>query len=460
MLNRVTLSYQVSTTCYFERIRPLGNAILLDSGKPDSERGRFDILVAAPVCQLTYHRGALSGINLPISVSANTDPFVALQDLYSHSCPTSPCPPSELPFCGGLVGHFGYDLGRVIEKIPTQALDDTLLPEMQVGLYSWAIIIDHTAQTACLVGSHLINNTALNALAEQIADMPPAATTSPTKQFCLTSEFSSNLTEPQYHSALSRIDDYIHAGDCYQVNLAQRFSAHCQGDPWHAYKQLRSAASTHYAAYFDTEHGAVLSLSPERFLATDRQGHVITQPIKGTRPRGADDASDQKLAEELKHSEKDRSENVMIVDLMRNDLSKVCQHHSVKTPSLFTIESYKNVHHLVSTVTGTLNIDQSPISLLRHCFPGGSITGAPKIRAMEIIDELEPHRRSIYCGSIGYLCLSGQMDTSITIRTLLVENNEIHCWAGGGIVADSISEMEYQETYDKVNNLLSTLESM
>jgi para-aminobenzoate synthetase component 1 len=150
----------------------------------------------------------------------------------------------------------------------------------------------------------------------------------------------------------------------------------------------------------------------------------------------------------------------MIVDLLRNDLSKVCQHHSVKVPSLFAIESYKNVHHLVSTVTGTLEPHASPIRLLKECFPGGSITGAPKIRAMEIIEELEPHRRSIYCGSIGYIGVSGQIDTSITIRTLLVENNKIHCWAGGGIVADSISEMEYQETYDKVNNLLSTLTAL
>ncbi len=438
----------------------MGNAVLLDSGKPDSERGRFDILVAAPLCQLRYQHGELTGINLPINIAIDQDPFAALESLYQYSR-SNPAEPStrlsdELPFNGGLVGHFNYDLGRALENIPDQAINDMLLPDMHIGMYSWAIIIDHETRTAWLNGSHLISESAFDIIAEKISEATPPVTTS----FHLTSEFVSNLNETEYHQALTKIDDYIHAGDCYQVNLAQRFSATCNGDPWNAYKQLRTAAPTHYAAYFDTEDGAVLSLSPERFLATDKDGHVITQPIKGTRPRGTDTLSDQQLAEELQHSEKDRAENVMIVDLLRNDLSKACQHHSVKVPSLFAIESYKNVHHLVSTVTGTLESDESPISLLRHCFPGGSITGAPKIRSMQIIDELEPHRRSIYCGSIGYISTTGQMDSSITIRTLLVENNKIHCWAGGGIVADSISQMEYQETYDKVNNLLSTLTAL
>ena len=453
MLRCIALPYHVSTTDYYERIRDLGNAILLDSGKPCSERGRFDILVAAPLCELSYRQGLLSGTNLPITISPDTDPFAALEKLYQYSHTDPKHLPENVPFNGGLVGHFSYDLGRAIERIPEQAIDDTLLPEMQVGLYGWSIVIDHEIKTANLYGSHLVDETALRKISKKAS----TSIRSVKKPFQLTSKFVSNLDEQAYHTSLAKIDDYIHAGDCYQVNLAQRFSAKCDGDPWEAYKQLRRAAPTHYAAYFDTEHGAVLSLSPEKFLSTDTQGHVITQPIKGTRPRGGDETTDLQLANELKNSSKDKAENVMIVDLLRNDLSKVCQHHSVKVPSLFAIESYKNVHHLVSTVTGTLEPNASPISLLKECFPGGSITGAPKIRAMEIIDELEPHRRSIYCGSIGYIGLSGQIDTSITIRTLLVENNKVHCWAGGGIVADSISEMEYQETYDKVNNLLSTL---
>ena len=456
VLKRIALSYQTSTISYFERIRDMGNAILLDSVKPDSERGRFDILVAAPLCQLSYLQGKLSGMNLPIEITTDQNPFAALEALYQYSRKDKTDIQDDLPFSGGLVGHFSYDLGRTLEKLPNQAISDTVLPEMHVGLYSWAIIIDHDTQAAWLNGSPLIEDSALEEIAKLISE-PTSLTNT---EFHLTSKFTSNLNETEYHQALSKIDAYIHAGDCYQVNLAQRFSASCQGDPWFAYKQLRIAAPTHYAAYFDTKHGAVLSLSPERFLATDTKGNVITQPIKGTRPRGSNEEEDKLLVEELKHAKKDKAENVMIVDLLRNDLSKVCRHHSVNVPSLFAIESYKNVHHLVSTITGTLETNESPVSLLKNCFPGGSITGAPKIRSMEIIDELEPHRRSIYCGSIGYISTSGQMDTSITIRTLLVENNTIHCWAGGGIVADSVSEMEYQETYHKVNNLLTTLQEL
>ncbi len=456
MLQPVSLSFGISATEYFERIRPLGGAILLDSGKPACTRGRYDILVAEPQCQLSYHRGELLGTNLPIAIELHQNPFDALEGLYQYAKAQTSNIDHLFPFCGGLVGHFGYDLGRVIEQLPTSAEDDTQLPEMHVGLYHWAIIIDHLEERATWVPSPLFDSQKQESLLQTILTEVSSRQDSP---FKMTSAFKSNTSEEDYHKALKRIDDYIHAGDCYQVNFAQRFSATCEGDPWQAYKQLREEAPTHYAAYYDTPQGAVLSYSPECFLAVDSSGHVITQPIKGTRPRGQTPEEDQALAEQLRSSEKDRAENVMIVDLLRNDLSKVCKPHSVKVPSLFDIEHYKNVHHLVSTVVGTLSKNQSPIDLLRNCFPGGSITGAPKIRSMEIIDELEAHRRSIYCGSIGYISLSGSMDTSITIRTLLIEENKVHCWAGGGIVADSISQMEYQETYDKVNNLLEGLYS-
>lgn len=191
----------------------------------------------------------------------------------------------------------------------------------------------------------------------------------------------------------------------------------------------------------------------------DETGKVTTQPIKGTRPRDDNPEIDNAYINDLITSEKDRAENVMIVDLLRNDISKTCIAGSVKAQKLFDVEHYKNVHHLVSTVIGQLQPQQTPIDLLEHCFPGGSITGAPKIRAMEIIDELESHRRHIYCGSIGYICNSGRMDTSITIRTLLAEDNAMYTWAGGGIVADSVSSAEYQETFDKINNLLKALET-
>lgn len=457
MAASISLPYTSTSQDVFSRIRALGGAVFLDSGQPESERGRYDILAAAPLCSLTWCRGRLSGYRLPFKVTSNLCPFNALEQLYQYAS-TQPQPDHhpEIPFCGGLIGHFSYDLGRVLEQLPNTAQDDTRLPEMQVGLYGWAIVIDHQAQTAVLVGSGLISEDDLATVHHLLTDTEPT----PAAAFYLQTPFVSNMDHTAYHQALEQIDDYIHAGDCYQVNFAQRFSARYQGDPWNAYLALRDAAPTPFAAYFDTPDGAVLSLSPERFLAVNQSREVITQPIKGTRPRGSVAEEDRQLAEALHSSTKDRAENVMIVDLLRNDLSRTCELHSVKVPSLFAIESYRNVHHLVSTVTGTLCPDETPIGLLKYCFPGGSITGAPKIRAMEIIDELEPHRRSIYCGSIGYISLCGRMDTSITIRTLLAEQGMLHCWAGGGIVADSQPDQEYQETFDKVNNLLQTLEKM
>ena len=427
--------------------------MLLDSNKPLSERGRFDILVASPEATISFAQNKVTVQGLPFEIDESANAFDALNEIYTYARRTVNAALPDIPFCGGLVGYLSYDLGRVIESLPEQSSKDDQLPDMHFGLYGWAIIIDHEQQRASLIFSDLV------ALEKQrlIIDTVQAAQPVVTNEFHLTRPFQPDMTAEEYHSALRKIDDYIHAGDCYQVNFAQRFTAPYQGDPWSAYLTLRASAPTHYAAFIDTEHGAILSLSPERFLAADPQQLVITQPIKGTRPRGLDAAEDAALANALACSTKDQAENVMIVDLLRNDLSKVCEPHSVDVPSLFAIESYKNVHHLVSTVTGKLKPTETAISLLRHCFPGGSITGAPKIRAMEIIDELETFRRSIYCGSIGFISLCGNMDTSITIRTLLLENNRAICWAGGGIVADSNSADEYQETFDKVNNLLNVL---
>jgi len=433
--------------------------VLLDSGYPNCQRGRFDIISAAPSATLYSAKGVLGGDNLPFDISQINDPFVALKLLQEHAAQNIDPRDTlidDVPFCGGLLGHFSYDLGRSIESLPAIALDDMSLPEMHIGLYSWAIIIDHQRRQCYLIGCDLISTADFDQLHIDIEQAAHTQTDN-LSEFTLTQPFASNQDAQQYADALKKIDDYILSGDCYQVNFAQRFKASAQGDPLSAYLKLREAAPTHFSAFIETAQGAILSLSPERFLSVEREGMVITQPIKGTQPRDADSERDQANKLYLENSAKDRSENLMIVDLMRNDISRSCALHSVKVPHLFAIESYQNVHHLVSTVTGKLDDDQTAIDLLRHCFPGGSITGAPKIRAMQIIDELEPHRRSIYCGSIGYISLCGRMDTSITIRTLLLEDDKLYCWAGGGIVADSEIAAEYQETFDKVNNLLNAL---
>jgi para-aminobenzoate synthetase component 1 len=251
--------------------------------------------------------------------------------------------------------------------------------------------------------------------------------------------------------------DFIQAGDCYQINLAQRFSAPAAGDPWLAYQALRIVNPAPYSAYLRTPQGVVLSASPERFLHL-RDGMVETRPIKGTRARVGHPRLDAERVAELQASAKDRAENVMIVDLLRNDLSKNCITGSVNVPRLFEVESFATVHHLVSTVTGTLRADRDALDLLRGCFPGGSITGAPKRRAMQIIEELEPQRRGVYCGAIGYIGCDGNMDLNIAIRTLVFSGGSVRLWAGGGIVADSQLDEEYQETFDKAAAMLKLLQ--
>lgn len=454
MISHYPLPYPLIASQVFEQLRSLGDAVILDSGHPQSQFGRFDIITAAPV-----KMARLSNLGLEIKQHQNDwkvtekNPFTLLQDWLNE---LGQYDNARAPFNGGLIGYFSYDMGRHLEDLPSLSIDDIKLPDFQLGLYLQAIIIDHQQQKSWLMIHPEACAETIQAFKQRLTE--PVET--PANDFALTEAFASNVTEAEYRVALQKIRDYIQAGDCYQINFAQRFSASYQGDPWQAWKHLRQVAPTPFSAFIDLAEDAILSLSPERFLCCDEHGQVETRPIKGTRPRGETPQQDTAHATELLHSEKDRAENVMIVDLLRNDISKVCEPGSVKVPELFKLESYPNVHHLVSSVTGKLEPNHSPLALLQSCFPGGSITGAPKIRAMEIIEELEPHRRSAYCGSIAYISACGRMDSSITIRTLVCHEHRIHCWAGGGIVADSVATAEYAETFNKVNNLLNTLEHL
>jgi para-aminobenzoate synthetase component I len=267
----------------------------------------------------------------------------------------------------------------------------------------------------------------------------------------------STFTRRGYLDAVARVREYIVAGDIFQANLSQRFHAPLPVPPFQLYQQLRKRNPAPFSAYLGFGELQVLSASPERFLRLDQQRQVETRPIKGTRPRGLGPMHDAALGRALAESEKDRAENVMIVDLLRNDLSRVCRPGTVRVPELFALEHHPTVHHLVSTVLGELDPSADAIDLLRATFPGGSITGAPKVRAMEIIAELEPTQRGVYCGSIGYLSASGAMDTSIVIRTYLALRGQVYFQAGGGIVADSDPELEYRETLDKARGLIQTL---
>ena len=428
---------------WFARLSHLPFAMLLHSGYADHPYSRFDILVADPLQTLITQ----GNVTTTGETQSTDDPLSLLQQALDALDLTVPQNP-DLPFQGGALGLFGYDLGRRFETLPETAQDDIPLPDMAVGLYDWAIIVDHHKQAVSLL-SHQDVSARLAWLEAQV----PVATA----DFHLTSAWRANMTAQEYAAKFERVQGYLQSGDCYQVNLAQRFQATCEGDEWQAFTRLNASNRAPFSAFLRLEQGAILSLSPERFIHL-ADGTIQTRPIKGTLPRLADPVADRQQAEKLAASLKDRAENLMIVDLMRNDIGRVAVPGSVRVPELFVVEPFPAVHHLVSTITAQLPASRTACDLLRAAFPGGSITGAPKVRAMEIIDELEPHRRNAWCGSIGYISLCGTLDTSITIRTLTACNGNLYCSAGGGIVADSQVDAEYQETFDKVNRILKQLE--
>ena len=450
-LLRTELPYHDNSAALFEAVADLTWAVFLDSGNHALTQSRYDIIAAEPYITLVT-RGNLTEVRGEGSELTREDPFVLLRRQLAVDAAAA----CDLPFCGGALGYFSYDLGRRFETLPVHARNEEKMPEMAVGIYDWALVVDHHERRSWLVGQGRDPETdwKWNRLVAQFSAPVKERTRQP---FHITGPLASNLTRESYARRFRRVIDFIEAGDCYQVNLAQRFAAPAAGDPWSAYQALRIVNPAPYAAYLRTPYGTVLSASPERFLQV-RDGVVETKPIKGTRPRAGHPHLDAQRIAELQASAKDRAENVMIVDLLRNDLSKTCETGSVRVPRLFEVESFATVHHLVSTVSGRLRPDCDALDLLRGCFPGGSITGAPKLRAMQIIEELEPQRRGVYCGAIGYLGYDGAMDLNIAIRTLVYAGGRVHCWAGGGIVADSRLDEEYQETFDKADAMLKLLQ--
>ncbi|WP_324017448.1 aminodeoxychorismate synthase component 1 [Aeromonas hydrophila] len=437
----------------FARLHHLPWAMLLESAGPLGADNHFDIITADPLATLQTE-GALTRIAQGDQHESREDDPLTLLAQRQHALLGEVInQATPLPFIGGALGLFGYDLGRRFERLPSLAARDVTIPDMAVGIYDWALLRDVATGEWQLV--HWGDKAGL-ARRLQWLEAQQATTTEP---FALQGRWQSNMSRAQYGDKFAKVQAYLAAGDCYQINLTQRFSAPYRGDEWQAYQALSQANRAPFSAFLRLPQGAILSLSPERFLLLD-QRHIETKPIKGTRPRLADPALDQASAMELAVADKDRSENLMIVDLLRNDIGRVSRPGSVSVPSLFAVESFPAVHHLVSTIHGELDAQWQAVDLLRACFPGGSITGAPKIRAMEIIEELEPQRRNAYCGSIGYLSQHGRMDTSICIRTLIAAQGQLHCWAGGGVIADSDVDDEYQETYDKVARILPLLDTL
>jgi para-aminobenzoate synthetase component 1 len=388
------------------------------------------------------------------------NPFLKLKELFSkHRCEGSR---NGLPFTSGGVGYFSYDMKAFTEKLPDTAADDLGLRDCVIGFYDTLAICDNSEGSVYIASSGLPLSGAgrlrrrkfrLKEFKETILRKAAPGRRLPD---VLSTGLKSNFSKSCYIDAIRRAKRYIKKGDIYQVNLSQRFEARLTAEPVDLYLRLRKVSPAPFASYLGFGGITVLSSSPERFLLK-RDGYIETRPIKGTRPRGTDRHSDLKLTHELRNSAKDNAEHIMIVDLERNDLGRICDYGTISLRESAIVERYSNVSHLVSTVSGRVKKGADPIDCLLAAFPGGSITGAPKVRSMEIIEELEGVKRSLYTGAIGYISFDGNMDTSIVIRTLIIKGDKVYFSAGGGIVADSDPDEEYQETLDKAKGLMLAL---
>ena len=473
------------------RFLDLPYVLFLDSAATQHPDAHYSFLAADPAVVVRSKGDVAEKWS---SSDGNWSPLVG--DALSAARSLLPDEPAEPisglpPFQGGIAGYIGYDWSAVLERLPRPRFDDLAIPDVVLGMYDWVIAWDHRIGTAWLISTGLPEvgsvrtgraRERMDMVRERLGERANGRTgpqarertaggaygrtgMTPAPSYPLTGVegaekigLRSTFTREGYLQAVSQVREYIVAGDIFQANLSQRFQSPWMNAPYELYRKLRLRNPAPFAAYLDFGDVAVLSASPERFLRLDEdRRHIETRPIKGTRPRGLGPMHDAALGRALAESQKDRAENVMIVDLLRNDLSRVCRPGTVRVPELFALEHHPTVHHLVSTVVGEIEAGASAFDLIRAAFPGGSITGAPKVRAMEIIAELEPTQRAVYCGSIGYVSITGAMDTSIVIRTYLALNGHVYFQAGGGIVADSDPELEYRETLDKARGLIETL---
>ncbi|MEM1145216.1 MAG: anthranilate synthase component I family protein [Pseudomonadota bacterium] len=432
----------------YERLRPLGTAVLLDSGG-NHERGRYDIVAAAPDPQYSL---------VLMSSEGKQDTREKIRHWAAQAtalCDKCVDQATKLPFNGGYIGYLSYELGRRLQ--PRLEPVSTSLPLAVAHFYPWAVVQDNAERRSYLVGSP----SDVHAISAQITARlkAPIPTDDRRAPFRLLSKFKRPWNLERFDDALNQTKKLIEAGDCYQINLGQPFSAPYQGSLVTAYRQLREIARAPYSGLFPVDsHNSILAFSPERFLEVCHQ-RVETRPIKGTRPRYPDIDNDEKAADELLRSTKERAENLMIVDLLRNDLGRFCTPGSISVDELFSLESYETVHHLVSSVSGQLKSGISALDVLLGSLPGGSITGAPKLRAMQIIDELEHESREAWCGTAFYLSQDGRLDSNILIRSFFSHGRTLCAWAGGGLVHDSQSAMEFQEQHDKIGRLLAVLEA-
>lgn len=444
-------------------------AIFLDSSLRDGKLGRYSVILSRPFATLTLQDGKTKytvtgkeAADVPdfAKFSGNEDPLLLIGRMLKFF--SVPSGKTALPCENGCAaGFISYDFNETLERLPNIADEDPAIPRIVLGLYDFSIVTDHSDGAIYLCSCPKDCGRISGELSKQLNEMRGLIDSCRQEDCSSERTFfcdipKSNFSRIKYREMVQEAKEYIRNGDIYQVNLSQRFRAGYSGDPYEMYLALRRECPAPFAAYLSFGDIQVLSSSPERFFETD--GHIVrTRPIKGTRPRGKNTEEDVKFRNDLLSSSKDRAELVMIVDLLRNDLGKVCQIGSVEVETLFEEETYENVFHLVSTIRGELAKGTDVTDLIRAVFPGGSITGAPKIRAMEIIEQLEPVKRGIYTGSIGYIGFDGRSDFNIVIRTLVCMQQELYYQVGGGIVWDSDSDAEYFETIDKGRSIQKTL---
>ena len=447
---RITeLPWHADPTRRFQQFADQPWSVLLDSCCDHSGQGRYDIFAAAP-----YATFEATGLQAVLTRGGERqllrgNPFMLLAQQLGPAAETVP----GLPFSGGAIGYFSYELGRACVELKSSP--ETLpYPELAVGLYDWAVIGDHQRQKCFLVAQDRARETQLiwNELIKRLSD----ERSGPQISYRLREPLRANMDQNEYGNAFDQVRCHIEAGGCYQVNLAQRFAAPSEGRLWAIYSKVRETNPAPFSAYIHHPKVEIASASPERFMQV-RGARVETRPIKGTMRRIPGQEAEQ--CARLRDSIKDRAENLMIVDLLRNDLSKNCMQGSVAVPELFVVESFATVHHLVSTITGELRSGRHALDLLEGCFPGGSITGAPKRYVMEIIEQLESAPRGIYCGSLAYIGFDGNMDSNIAIRTIVQAEGESSLHAGGGLTHGSQMEAEYQECLDKAAAMRTVLES-
>ena len=433
-MSKIEIQYHKNSCIYGEFLKDKNWFIFLDSCNDISSFGKYDIITCDPYLTITSKGNHISLVKDGIESSFYDNPFDVIRKYFKRNSNFT-----DLPFNSGMIGYFGYDsLSRLNDK-------NSEFPDIAVGFYDWSIVVNHDKKKSHIVFKN--ENFLIRKIIEAFTGKIDDCLTS--NEEYIFSNFSQSISKEEYIKDVVRIKNYITNGDCYQVNYSQEFSANYKGDPWNIYKSIRKLNPAPYSSFIRFDEKYVISSSPERFISIIKN-HVETKPIKGTLKRLEDPYLDKEQIKILKNDEKNIAENLMIVDLLRNDLSKCCELGSVKVTKLFDIESYASVHHMVSTIEGDLNKNDSSINILEACFPGGSITGAPKIRSMEIISELEKRRRGVYCGSIGYFDENNNMDTNICIRTIMMHKNRLVFSAGGGIVHDSDPEDEYYESLEKV----------